>query len=382
MKIARVRAFPLSLPLKQTLYTAHETLKASSLILTEVETEGGLKGYGIVRGGALREIADWIDRFGKLVKGMDALAHEIVWDKLFQLTQPRPGAMFATDGTAPLPRPSRPHIMAAIGGIDIALWDLKGKAANLPVYRLLGGEKRPIWTYSTGGYYYAGATAKSCAEELAGYVARGYQGVKLKTGGLTLAEEVARVREVRAAIGPDIRFMLDLNAPYSVDDCIRFAHAVEPYDITWLEEPLYWHLQPRDYVALAKATPIPLCHGEREIHRYTMRDFIESGALGFVQFDSTRAAGFTESLRVAHLADQHGIKVAPHHAPELHAHLVVALPRNGYCVESHGGAERDPLTHHVIATRAGFRDGYVHLNDLPGFGIEIDWKAVEHYALK
>jgi D-galactarolactone cycloisomerase len=382
MKISRVTAYPLSAPLRQVLYTAHETLKASSMVLTEVETDDGIKGYGIVHGAALKEIADWITRFGKMIEGMDPLAHEIVWNKLFALTLPRPGAMFAADGTAPLPRSSRPQVMAAIGGIDIALWDIKGKAAGVPVYRLLGGEKRPVFTYSTGGYYYAGATARDYAAEFAGFIAAGFRAVKLKTGGLSLEQEVERVREVRAAIGPQPLFMLDLNAPYDVAECIRFAHAVEPYDITWLEEPLHWHLQPRDYVTLAAATPIPLCHGERELHRYTMRDFIESGALGFVQFDSTRAAGFTESLRVAHLADQHNVRVAPHHAPELHAHLVVSLPRSGYCVESHGGAERDPLTHHVLATRAQFKEGHVHLNDLPGFGVEIDWNAVERFRVQ
>ena len=101
--------------------------------------------------------------------------------------------------------------------------------------------------------------------------------------------------------------MLDMNAPYTVADCIQFAHAVEPFDIYWLEEPLHWYLQPEDYVQLASATSIPLAHGEREWHRFTIRDFLKSGALTFVQFDSTRHAGFTESLRIAHFAEQQGV---------------------------------------------------------------------------
>lgn len=174
--------------------------------------------------------------------------------------------------------------------------------------------------------------------------------------------------------------MLDLNAAYDVDDCIAYAHAVAPYGITWLEEPLHWHLQPADYVRLARAVPIPLAHGERELHRYTVRDFVASGAIRFLQFDGTRAGGFTEALRVARLAEQYGVLVAPHHAPEIHGHLVAAMPRAGYCVESHGNAERDPLAHELYTRRARFADGHIHLGDEPGWGLDIDWDAVRRYT--
>src|SRR5262249_37523445 len=144
-----------------------------------------------------------------------------------------------------------------------------------------------------------------CADELASFVAAGYRAVKLKCCGETFAEEVERIRATRAAIGKDTLLMLDMNAPYALDECIRFAHAVEPHGIHWLEEPLHWYLQPADFVRLAQATTIPLAHCERELTRHTVRDFIASGAIGFVQFDSTRYAGFTESLRIAALAEQH-----------------------------------------------------------------------------
>lgn len=379
MKISRVTAYPLLAPLPRPLYTAHEALKDSSLVLVEVEA-GDIRGYGIIHGSPLKTICEWVERLGAGVVGTDALAHEIVWDRLFALTAPRPGGMFAHDGLPPpLPRPARPHVMAAVGGIDIALWDIKGKAAGMPVYRLLGGARRPLPTYSTGGYYAKDATLDALAREMAGYIAAGYRAVKLKTGGLALDEEVRRVAAVREAIGPDALLMLDLNAAYDLHECIRYSHAVAPYGITWIEEPLHWYLQPPDYVQLARATAIPLAHGERELHRYTVRDFLTSGAIRYLQFDATRAAGFTEAWRVAQLAEQHGVYVAPHHAPEIHGHLVAALPRAGYCVESHGNADRDPLWHHLYAERAQVRDGCVHLNDKPGWGVAIDWDAVRHY---
>jgi D-galactarolactone cycloisomerase len=380
MKITAVRAHPLTAQLTEPLWTAQEALKDSSLILVEVETDEGLKGYGEIKGSPLKSIAEWVARLGSVIKGMDPLGHEIIWNRLFSLTVPRPRAMYGADGAfAPVPRSARPQVMAAIGGIDIALWDLKGKAANMPVYKLLGGERRPIFTYSTGGYYPRDATVAMAVEEMKTFVAKGYLAVKLKTGGFSVDEEIERVAAVREAIGPGIGLMIDNNAAYGLNDCVRFSRGIERYDITWFEEPLHWYLQPRDYVQLAAETRIPLSHGEREIHRFTTRDFIECGAIKYLQYDSTRAAGFTESIRVAQLAEQHGVFVVPHHSPEIHGHLVVAMPEVGYCVESHGSDTRDPLRHHLYGGRMDMRDGYLHLGDKPGFGLDIDWKVVERF---
>ena len=122
-------------------------------------------------------------------------------------------------------------------------------------------------------------------------------------------------------------------------------------------------------------------HGEREWTRFTARDFIASGAIRYIQFDGTRYAGFTEALRVAALAEQHGVMVAPHTAPELHGHLLAALPRCAFAVESHGDAARDPLPHHLFIGRPETRDSHVYLNDKPGFGVEINWDyAKKHRA--
>jgi len=379
-RITEVRTHPVSVPLKHPLWTAHEELKDSSLILVEVRTEDGIAGYGQIHGSPQKAICEWVARFGEVIRGMEATASVEVWEKLFALTSPRPGGMGGRDGQPPpLPRGARPQIMAAIAGIDIALWDIRGKSAGLPVYRLLGAEKRPIFTYATGGYYRLGASDGVYADELARFVAAGFRAVKLKTGGGTVAEEARRVRAVREAIGKSVSLMLDMNAPYDLDDCIAFARAVEPLDIFWLEEPLHWYLQPADFVRLATATRIPLAHGERELTRFTVRDFIASGAIRYVQFDATRFAGFTEALRVAALAEQHGVMIAPHTAPELHAHLVAAFPRCSFGVESHGDAARDPVSHGLYRERVQVRDSHVHLNDKPGFGVEIDWEFVKRH---
>jgi D-galactarolactone cycloisomerase len=346
-RIAEIRTHPLSVPLAETLYTAHECHQKAHLIVVEVRTDDGLVGTAEIHATPMPAVCDWVGRFAELLKGRDALATTDNWELLFSLTSPRPGGMFAKDGLpAPLGRSSRANVMAAIGGIDLALWDIRGKAAGLPVWRLLGGSGAPVRSYATGGFYREGAPLDACAHELAGYVAAGYRAVKLKTGGLTIAEEVERIRATRAAIGPDVLLMLDMNAAFSLEDCIRFAHAVEPFDIFWLEEPLHWHLSPTDFAVLARSTHIPIGHGERELTRHTVRDFIEQGGIRYVQFDATRAGGMTEAVRIAHLAEQHGVSIAPHLAPEIHSHLVAAFRTAAFGVETSPAftaEERDEL---------------------------------------
>ena len=142
MKITEVLAHPLSVALKQGKWTAHEYMDKAQMVLVEVRTDAGITGIGEIAGGPQPVIADLVAMFSAVVRGMDPLGHTEVWSRLFSLTSPRPGGLGGWDGMpAPLPRNQRPQIMAAIGGIDIALWDIKGKAAGLPVFRLLGGTR-------------------------------------------------------------------------------------------------------------------------------------------------------------------------------------------------------------------------------------------------
>jgi D-galactarolactone cycloisomerase len=380
MKIVEIVAYPLSVDLSQPTWTAHERAERAQLILIEVRTDTGISGFGEVAGGPQKLICDLVKTFAGVVKGMDPMGHTEIWQKLFSLTSPRPGGLGGWDGLpAPLPRNQRPQIMAAIGGIDIALWDIKGKSVGLPVFRLLGGTRTEVFTYATGGFYIEGEPLDACAGAFASYVADGYRAVKLKTGALSLQDEVTRIRLIREAIGPDVLFMLDLNAPFDVAGCLRFAAAVAPYDIFWLEEPLHWYLQPADFVRLAAASPIPLAHGEREWHRYTVRDFIDSGAIRYVQFDSTRHAGFTESLRIAHYAEQKGVSIAPHSVPHIHSHLVSAFGDAAFAAESMGNPARHPIHNDIYRGGAHAKNGAVYLTEAPGFGVEIDWRYVEKY---
>ena len=133
---------------------------------------------------------------------------------------------------------------------------------------------------------------------------------------------------------------------------------------------------------LAAASPIPLAHGERELTRFQVRDFITIGGITYVQFDSTRAGGFTEALRIAQLAEQHGAILAPHTAPEIHGHLVLAIPRCTFGVESHGGPDTDPLHFGLFRDHPHLENGQLVISDKPGFGFEIDWDFLEKHAAK
>jgi D-galactarolactone cycloisomerase len=382
MKIKKIQAYVISVPLQVEIWTAQESHPDVSCLLVEVQTDEGVTGFGQVTGPKLKIIQEYVHQFGDIVKGMDARATTTVWEKLYSLTSPRPYGADAKDGLPPpLGRLDRPHITAAIGGIDIALWDIKGKAANMPVYKLLGGDNTKIPTYATGGYLKKGAPLTACADEMASFIARGYTAVKLKVGHHTLAEEVERVRASREAIG-DALLMLDMNACYDLQQCIEFAHAVEPYNLTWLEEPLHWYLQPADFAKLAEATTIPIAHGERLMDRFAARDFIENGGIKFIQIDSTRHSGFTEHLRIAHMAEQHGVRIAPHQAPEMHGHLLAAFPRAAFIAESHGDPDRNPIWHNGLFTeKAVIKDGFLYLNDKPGFGYDINWDFVKKYGV-
>jgi L-alanine-DL-glutamate epimerase-like enolase superfamily enzyme len=382
MKIETTEAHLISVPLKVKTWTAQESFSEMSCLLIEINTDSGLQGVGQVTGPNLSKVLDYVQEFGAIIKGMDARSSTVIWDKLFSLTSPRPYGANAKDGLPPpLSRTDRLQITAAIGGIDNALWDIKGKAANMPVFRLLGGEKSRIPVYATGGYLKNGAPITACAAELKAFIDQGYTAVKLKVGHHTLEEEVKRVKATREAIG-DAMLMLDMNACYDLNECIHFAKAVEPFNLTWLEEPLHWYLQPADFAKLAEATSIPIAHGERLFDRFTARDFIENGGIKFIQFDSTRHSGFTEHLRIAHMAEQNGIFIAPHLAPEMHGHLVSAFPRAGFIAESHGDPDRNPLWHGgLFSKKAEIKEGYLQLNESAGFGYDIDWNFVAKYRV-
>ena len=269
--------------------------------------------------------------------------------------------------------------MAAQAGIDIALWDLKGKACGLPVWRLLGAGSKEIHAYASGGYYQEGKPPETVADEMAAYIEQGFTAVKMKTGGLPLARDVDRVRRVREAIG-DADLMIDGSRSYSLVQAMDAIHAFEPFNVFWFEEPLHWYDAIRGMAKLTQHTNTPLTCGESESHLWACRDLVDLGLVRYMNFDGTRAGGVTEWLRIASYCLAHGVLMTTHHDPQIQGHLAAAVP-NGYCVEVFADEDRDPLWNNLFTHRAEMRGSKLVLNDEPGFGYGINWDYVKKYRV-
>jgi L-alanine-DL-glutamate epimerase-like enolase superfamily enzyme len=298
--------------------------------------------------------------------GEDPRDNERLWERMFQLNH-QVGWAGAGWG--------RPQMMSAIAGVDIALWDIKGKAANMPVYQLLGGTRNTVPCYVTGGYYQDGKTTSDLVQECETYVDMGYRAIKLKIGHVSVAEDVLRVRAVRDSLGPDIDLMLDVNEGYDVRTAIRAARLMEPCGIRWLEEPVHWYDRVEGLGQVAAATSIPIASGENAAHRWEARDLITRGGIKIMQFDCTRSAGITECLKVAGMCAAQNVRLAPHHDPQVHGHLVAGLPV-GEIVETFPTADRDPIWEELFTLRPEVKNGELTLLDSPGWGVELDERTL------
>ena len=380
MKITDIEAIAVVWPApEQAFWTSLRPIGAVSELVVRVHTDQGLVGIGEAHGsgmgfpGVYSRDADGkiqaegasklvVDVLKPLLVGQDPLDNERLWDLMFGLTFQRG---WATQGWG------RPQIMTAIAGVDIALWDIKGKAAGMPVYKLLGGTRNKVPCYVTGGYYQEGKGTAELVQECETYVDMGYSAIKLKIGGVSVEEDVARVQAVREALGAGVDLMLDVNEGYDVDTAIRAAHMLEPLGIRWLEEPVHWYDNVAGLAQVAAATTIPIASGEGAVHRWHARDLIQQGGIKVMQFDCTRTAGITECLKVAGLCAIQNVRLAPHHDPQIHGHLVAGLPV-GEIVETFPTGERDPIWAELFTMRPEIINGELTLLDEPGWGIELD----------
>ncbi len=378
MKITSLHAHAVSAPLPATFWVGNTSFNKASVIVVEVKTDAGLTGLATIHGRGMKTVCNIVHELQGLVVGMDPLAHEAVWARIFGLTTAKPDGHQAPR-SALFGAEHREQLMAALAGIDIGLWDIKGKSLGLPVWRLLGGVRRELPAYVTGGYYRSDRPEGGLRDEMAAYIEQGFTAVKIKIGAASLEDDLRRVAEVRATIGPKASLMLDGNGAYALHDAERAIKAFADYDLTWFEEPLHWYDSIRALGKLASRTLVPIASGESEMHAWACRDLVDLGGVRIMQFDAARSGGVTEWLRVAAYCHLQGVRMSTHHEPHIQGHLAAAAP-NGWNVETFPDAERDPIFANMYASRAELKGGSLILSDEPGFGFTIDWDFVKRYA--
>jgi L-alanine-DL-glutamate epimerase-like enolase superfamily enzyme len=363
LKIADLKAYPTSFPVppEHRVALGIGTAIKRDAVVVKVTTAGGLVGWGESHHGrAHTAVAKLIDTtLRQLVLGMDAADVVGVWKKIYdkQLASHGMGA-----GTC-----------LAMSGIDMALWDIRGKAAGMPLYQLLGGAKRGIPAYAGGvslGYQAPGPLI----DEIRRNLALGYKAIKLRVGD-TVKRDVGRLRAVRQACGEEIAILTDANIGYSVEDVRRVMPALDELKIGWLEEPFPAH----DYRSYALAKGFgrtPLAAGENHYTRFEFNRVIEDGAITILQPDLSKTGGITEALRIAAMASAYKLPIHPHssmtglnHAATIH--FLCAVDNGGYF---EGDVSRSNLFRDELVQNPGQvdKDGNVWPLDGPGLGLEVN----------
>jgi len=353
-------------------WVSHFVVPRANEILVRLRTDEGVEGIGIATSytpieAAIKAFASGI---GELIVGQDPLAPERLYQRLFALAAQR---VASEKGW------SREAIIRISAAVDIAAWDIMGKVAGLPLYRLFGGFRSKVPCYVTCAYYRDGKDMSELRDEIRMLKEQGHKGFKGKVGGLSLGEDIERMALVREVIGDDNDLMVDVNRAWDLDTAIEGARLLEPLRPRWLEEPVRWADDRRELKLLAMRTPIPLSAGESELTSFGCRAMLEEDAIRILQFDCTMMGGFTEGRKLAALCELNHVEVAPHHDCFIHAHIVAASPA-GSIVESFTDPERDPLQAELFVDAPKIANGWLTLNETPGLGLTVSESAVRKFG--
>lgn len=359
MKITDVTTESYRWPRHKPITNGLHTYTHSGVGFAKIETDEGITGMGLGSINAITKAT--IETLKPELIGEDPLDVERLWHKMW----------------VPKLIGRRGMTTRAISAIDIGMWDIRAKAAGMPLYKLLGGFRDRVPTYIAGGYYEEGKGLDELAQEMIENVEMGATAIKMKVGGVPLRKDVERVRVVREAIGPDVKLMVDANCAYRYYEAIQLARQIEQYDPFWFEEPV----APDDlegHKKLAAATTIPIATGENEYTRYGFRDLIAQGAVSIFNADAIILGGVTEFMKVVALTQAYDLDIAPHGPQEIHIHLVAAIA-NGLILEFYRDTV-DPMWGKVYQhTLTLNQDGTVSPPDVPGIGLDPQYDNLAPY---
>jgi L-alanine-DL-glutamate epimerase-like enolase superfamily enzyme len=363
LRITDVKAFPTSFPIPPANRVALGigTAVKRDAVIVKVTTSGGVTGWGEAHHGrAHTAVAKLIETTLKqLVLNLEADNVVGIWDRMyrFQLASHGMGA----------------GACLAMSGIDMALWDIRGKALGLPLYKLLGGTRKAIPAYA-GGVSLGYQPPEKLIEEAQKSLDQGYKAIKLRVGD-SVKKDIERMRAVRKAFGDELVILSDANIGYELDDVRRVMPAMDELGIGWLEEPFPAH-DHRSYREAKLCGRTPLAAGENHYTRFEFDRVIEDGAITILQPDLSKSGGITECLRIAAMGSAQKLPVHPHssmtglnHAASIH--FLAAIDNGGYFEGdvSRSNKFRDEL---VANPGAIDKDGNVWPLDRPGLGLEVD----------
>ena len=367
MKISDVRTIRLraEIPVTGQVFSRSGVRSSRSTTLVQIETDGGITGLGSCSGnGELIEVI-----VAKVLKplliGMDPMRIDEIWDKAYV----RGGHKeFGTRGIG----------VVALSGVDIALWDLLGKARGAPIYQLLGGECRDqVPVYATALYPEEPAEV---AKKARAFAEQGFHGVKIKVG-FDLKQDIRNVRVVRQELGKDFSIMADANQGYTVPIALRAAEAFYDCGVLWLEEPLFVE-DIEGHAVLRENGKVPIAVGENLHTYYAFENFVVRRAADFLQPDVARAGGISEIKRIAALAAKHNVAVSFHTWGDAIAlaaslHLSAALQE---CTVMELDCTYNPLRAELLREPLQVENGFLFPPDQPGLGVEVDPEALEKFA--
>ncbi|MBK5962526.1 rhamnonate dehydratase [Rhodoplanes elegans] len=375
-KIKSVTTHVVAAPVEKPFTSSRGWLyKMRGTCLVEIETDDGVVGWGECYGPSAVAKSFIDTQLAAHVIGRDPFDVEVIWEYLYNRIKD-----YGQTGMA----------IAAISGIDIALWDLIGKLTGKPVHKLIGGAFRTeVEAYATGLYFIDfDRLIEEAVEEAEGFCARGFRAIKMKIGLGDLNRDVARVAAVRKAIGPNVRLMVDSNHCFSVPNAIRLGRKLEELDIEWFEEPI----SPEDidgYVEVTRALDMAVAGGENDFTRWGFRDKIVRKAMDIVQPDVCAAGGITECKKIAAMATAHGVECVPHawgSAVGLAATLqfLAAIPDQPPCLFPRPPLlefeqEENPFRDHLAKEPIVQHSGIVKIPGGPGLGIEVDRSVIDKY---